>query len=111
KGTISSPNYPLAYPANTVCTWKIEVPLNKRIVLDCQEPFHIQSLPEKCLNDFLAVSTTGDESFKNARRFCWTQEPQTLSSVKNVMTVLFKSNSWYQTSGFRCEFTYATIKK
>ncbi|XP_055625772.1 venom serine protease-like [Toxorhynchites rutilus septentrionalis] len=65
---MTSPMYPLLYPPNTQCTYRINAPFGYRINFTCQD-FQIPS-SLNCKYDALYVSYSGKEDLSDAYIYC-----------------------------------------
>ncbi|XP_055606902.1 venom serine protease-like isoform X2 [Uranotaenia lowii] len=66
---LPSPGYPLKYPPNTKCSYRITAPYGYRIDFNCNE-FQIPSTTTGCRLDTFRVSLTGREDLSDAYTFC-----------------------------------------
>ena len=55
QGSLSSPNYPSNYPANTECVWDINVQIGYTVQLTMASDFSLQS-SSGCTRDYVEVS-------------------------------------------------------
>ena len=56
EGTISSPNYPANYEANTECIWEINVHNGYHVELTFDAHFDMEIQNPPCTNDYVEVS-------------------------------------------------------
>ncbi|GAB6032950.1 Mannan-binding lectin serine protease 1 [Chamberlinius hualienensis] len=102
-GNIATPNYPQPYATNVVCSWRIKTATRWRIRLTCQNPFWLEH-SHNCLNDFLAISLSGDETMKDSNRYCGFNGPGSVAGESNILTLIFHSNGQYVFGGFSCQY-------
>ncbi|XP_055927028.1 ovochymase-1-like [Argiope bruennichi] len=102
-GTFSSPNYPGRYYADDLCVWKIEAPEGKVIRVKFDEVFDIRAYEPLCVQDYLAVSLTGDFS-THIKRYCHGTRPLTMVSSGNSMLFMFRTDCCFEGKGFSASF-------
>ncbi|XP_035208074.1 cubilin-like [Stegodyphus dumicola] len=99
SGSFYSPNHPARYYADDLCVWKIEVPPGKRIRVTFSETFDIRSYEPLCVQDYLAVSLTGD--FKShVKRYCHGKRPVAIISSGNFLLFMFRTDCCFEGKGF-----------
>ncbi|XP_023334189.1 uncharacterized protein LOC111705771 [Eurytemora carolleeae] len=96
SGTIHSPNFPFFYPPATTCTWSITVPGPGTIKVD----FSVLNLHQ---TDNIEFRDGLDES---APYICSVSGnfSNPIYSTGNSIQIIFKTNDWGQSEGFRARF-------
>ncbi|BHF77144.1 Bone morphoproteintic protein 1 [Sparganum proliferum] len=76
EGTFTSPGYPVEYPPNSKCTWRIEIPVGFSVSLS----FDSFKVEEKfdCAYDHLEIYDGPSEHSPSLRRLCGTEIPAPL---------------------------------
>ncbi|XP_042855325.1 ovochymase-1-like [Penaeus japonicus] len=100
-GIVTSPSYPFNYPNNIRCVFKISLPAEFTVGLDCND-FSVQPGDKGCENDFLAVSDNGGPD-EPTNQFCGDKAIAVFSSSNN-MTIVFQTDSTYRYRGFMCRY-------
>lgn len=101
-GTFRSPSYPLYYPNNMVCTWKITAPSGKRLKLSFTY-FRLES--GVCsTNDYLEVRDGSTSTSVRKGTYCGTYAP-TITSSGRYLWVRFRSDSSLSFKGFEARYT------
>ena len=91
-GDFTSPNYPNGYPHNTECIWHIHSPVGTSIQLTLND-FDIEGVTD-CFYDYLKVFGGPDETSPLLLNQCHKiQDPKTITSMGQSMTVKFGSDS------------------
>ncbi|XP_006873053.1 PREDICTED: signal peptide, CUB and EGF-like domain-containing protein 2 isoform X1 [Chrysochloris asiatica] len=101
-GYIESPNYPGNYPANTECTWTINPPPKRRILIVVPEIF----LPiEDDCGDYLVMRKTSSSNSVTTYETCQTYErPIAFTSRSKKLWIQFKSNEGNSAKGFQVPY-------
>ncbi|XP_058518468.1 signal peptide, CUB and EGF-like domain-containing protein 2 isoform X2 [Ochotona princeps] len=101
-GYIESPNYPGNYPANTECTWTINPPPKRRILIVVPEIF----LPiEDDCGDYLVMRKTPSSNSVTTYETCQTYErPIAFTSRSKKLWIQFKSNEGNSARGFQVPY-------
>ncbi|XP_057604880.1 signal peptide, CUB and EGF-like domain-containing protein 2 isoform X5 [Hippopotamus amphibius kiboko] len=101
-GYIESPNYPGNYPANTECTWTINPPPKRRILVVVPEIF----LPiEDDCGDYLVMRKTASSNSVTTYETCQTYErPIAFTSRSKRLWIQFKSNEGNSARGFQVPY-------
>ncbi|XP_058161760.1 signal peptide, CUB and EGF-like domain-containing protein 2 isoform X7 [Dasypus novemcinctus] len=101
-GYIESPNYPGNYPANTECTWIINPPPKRRILIVVPEIF----LPiEDDCGDYLVMRKTSSSNSVTTYETCQTYErPIAFTSRSKKLWIQFKSNEGNSARGFQVPY-------
>ncbi|XP_009184896.1 signal peptide, CUB and EGF-like domain-containing protein 2 isoform X7 [Papio anubis] len=101
-GYIESPNYPGNYPANTECTWTINPPPKRRILIVVPEIF----LPiEDDCGDYLVMRKTSSSNSVTTYETCQTYErPIAFTSRSKKLWIQFKSNEGNSARGFQVPY-------
>ncbi|XP_059959649.1 signal peptide, CUB and EGF-like domain-containing protein 2 isoform X4 [Mesoplodon densirostris] len=101
-GYIESPNYPGNYPANTECTWTINPPPKRRILIVVPEIF----LPiEDDCGDYLVMRKTALSNSVTTYETCQTYErPIAFTSRSKKLWIQFKSNEGNSARGFQVPY-------
>ncbi|GIY11809.1 plasma kallikrein [Caerostris darwini] len=101
--SFSSPNFPGRYYADDICVWKIEAPEGKVIRVKFSETFDIRAQEPLCVQDYLAVSLTGDFA-THVKRYCHGTRPLTMVSSGNSMLFMFRTDCCFEGKGFSASF-------
>ncbi|NXC49902.1 BMP1 protein, partial [Penelope pileata] len=104
-GTISSPNWPDAYPSKKECTWAITATAGHRVKLTFSA-LDIEAQQE-CAYDHLELYDGRDARAPLLGRFCGAKEPEPITSSSNRMFLKFVSDNSVQKKGF--EATHSTV--
>jgi len=97
---ISTPRYPLNYPANTTCTWNIKAPAGSYITLNF-EAFQLES-SESCSSDWTKIHDGGKSgSWSLIAKLCGRSIPDAAISLVNEMFIEWRSDHADQYSGFK----------
>ncbi|KAH0521124.1 Signal peptide, CUB and EGF-like domain-containing protein 2 [Microtus ochrogaster] len=101
-GYIESPNYPGNYPANSECTWTINPPPKRRILIVVPEIF----LPiEDDCGDYLVMRKTSSANSVTTYETCQTYErPIAFTSRSKKLWIQFKSNEGNSARGFQVPY-------
>uniref|UniRef100_A0A8C3VRH1 Signal peptide, CUB and EGF-like domain-containing protein 2 n=1 Tax=Catagonus wagneri TaxID=51154 RepID=A0A8C3VRH1_9CETA len=101
-GYIESPNYPGHYPANAECTWIINPPPKRRILVVVPEIF----LPvEDNCGDHLVMRKTASPNSVTTYETCQTYErPIAFTSRSRRLWIQFKSNEGNSARGFQVPY-------
>ncbi|XP_054720436.1 transmembrane protease serine 9-like [Uloborus diversus] len=103
SGTFSSPNFPGAYYADDLCVWKIVAPEGKRIEVKFGETFDIRAYEPLCVQDYLAISLTGDFN-THIKRYCHGKRPVSVYSTGNNLLLMFRTDCCFEGKGFSASF-------
>jgi cubilin len=108
NGTITSPNYPKAYPPSVECNWKIEVDYGNQIEIT----FHKVDVEKTylCHLDFIKLYNGEDETYPEIATVCHQNRPLTLRSSGNFMFVKFRADTSVQGLGFYANYTTKPTK-
>ncbi|XP_076880060.1 signal peptide, CUB and EGF-like domain-containing protein 2 isoform X6 [Brachyhypopomus gauderio] len=101
-GYIESPNYPGDYPANVECTWTINPPPKRRILMVVPEVF----LPvEDDCGDYLVMRKSSLPNSVTTYETCQTYErPIAFTSRSKKLWIQFRSNEGNSRKGFRVPY-------
>ena len=104
-GYLASPNYPAMYPDSITVTWNIQIEQNTYIHLEFLT-FQVESELPECGQDYVEVyNVLRNISTKLMGRYCTSNAPPAfLRSSMNNMTVVFRSDMQYSTSGFLAHY-------
>ncbi|XP_020857659.1 signal peptide, CUB and EGF-like domain-containing protein 2 isoform X2 [Phascolarctos cinereus] len=101
-GYIESPNYPGNYPANTECTWTINPPPKRRILIVVPEIF--LPIEDEC-GDYLVMRKTSSSNSVTTYETCQTYErPIAFTSRSKKLWIQFKSNEGNSARGFQVPY-------
>uniref|UniRef100_A0A8C4RUP8 CUB domain-containing protein n=1 Tax=Erpetoichthys calabaricus TaxID=27687 RepID=A0A8C4RUP8_ERPCA len=104
SGTISSPNYPNLYPHYRFCTWRITVPVGRRVtltIIDLRLEQHVGcNLDSVCNFDSVTIMNGASTSSPVLGRYCGTNSPGTVHSGSNKLLVVFISDHSVVKGGF-----------
>jgi len=114
SGILRSPGYPLYYPNNKECRYRIALPENYTIKFSCDD-FGLQGRNgSECSYDALTIMEGSSSALAAAShgeandtavigKFCGAQGPA-ISTETNKMTVVFKSDHLFRYQGFKCRY-------
>ncbi|XP_054826749.1 signal peptide, CUB and EGF-like domain-containing protein 2 isoform X8 [Eublepharis macularius] len=101
-GYIESPNYPGNYPANTECTWSINPPPKRRILIVVPEIF--LPIEDEC-GDYLVMRKSSSSNSVTTYETCQTYErPIAFTSRSKRLWIQFKSNEGNSAKGFQVPY-------
>ncbi|XP_029438200.1 signal peptide, CUB and EGF-like domain-containing protein 2 isoform X2 [Rhinatrema bivittatum] len=101
-GYIESPNYPGNYPANTECTWNINPPPKRRILIVVPEIF--LPIEDEC-GDHLVMRKSSSSNSVTTYETCQTYErPIAFTSRSKKLWIQFKSNEGNSAKGFQVPY-------
>uniref|UniRef100_A0A8D0HFX7 Signal peptide, CUB domain and EGF like domain containing 2 n=1 Tax=Sphenodon punctatus TaxID=8508 RepID=A0A8D0HFX7_SPHPU len=101
-GYIESPNYPGNYPANTECTWNINPPSKRRILIVVPEIF--LPIEDEC-GDYLVMRKSSSSNSVTTYETCQTYErPIAFTSRSKKLWIQFKSNEGNSAKGFQVPY-------
>lgn len=98
-GAIQSPNYPSGYPHSRDCTWTIQVPTGKQILLNITD-FRLSD-SSQCVADYLEIRNGGHVTSPLIGKFCGTTIPRLIPSHSHQLWLRFVSNPYGSSPGFR----------
>jgi hypothetical protein len=102
RGTITSPKYPLNYPHNIQCTWKIAVSSGKTIRLNIDYMSMESSL--RCSKDYLQVRNGYFSTSSLKGDYCGSTR-KTIYSTGRYMWIRFRTDYQYSYSGFKLSYS------
>uniref|UniRef100_A0A1Y1LNZ2 Cubilin n=1 Tax=Photinus pyralis TaxID=7054 RepID=A0A1Y1LNZ2_PHOPY len=104
QGTISTPNYPKAYPGGTQCDWSIQVEYGFSVEITFEVvDFEASS---DCTFDYILVTNGPDDTYPALTKFCAKgTKPVTVTGSGNSMFVRFLSDYSYHGTGFFANYT------
>uniref|UniRef100_A0A8C5QU48 Signal peptide, CUB domain and EGF like domain containing 2 n=1 Tax=Leptobrachium leishanense TaxID=445787 RepID=A0A8C5QU48_9ANUR len=101
-GYIESPNYPGNYPANAECTWVINPPPKRRILIVVPEIF--LSIEDEC-GDYLVMRKSSSSNSVTTFETCQTYErPIAFTSRSKKLWIQFRSNEANSAKGFQVPY-------
>ncbi|NXO29786.1 SCUB2 protein, partial [Cisticola juncidis] len=101
-GYIESPNYPGDYPANIECTWNINPPPKRRILVVVPEIF--LPIEDEC-GDYLVMRKSSSSNSVTTYETCQTYErPIAFTSRSKKLWIQFKSNEGNSAKGFQVPY-------
>nr|VZI31656.1 unnamed protein product [Spirometra erinaceieuropaei] len=109
EGTFASPGYPVEYPPNSKCTWRIEIPVGFSVILSF-DSFKVENKGD-CVHDHIEIYDGPSEHSPSLRRICGSEIPAPVLSTSNTMTVRFVSDHDSQEQGFTARFKMAPLAK
>uniref|UniRef100_A0A8C5ASP6 Signal peptide, CUB domain, EGF-like 2 n=1 Tax=Gadus morhua TaxID=8049 RepID=A0A8C5ASP6_GADMO len=102
SGYIESPNYPGNYPANVECTWTINPPPKRRILIVVPEIF--LPIEDEC-GDYLVMRKSSLSNSVTTYETCQTYErPIAFTSRSKRLWIQFKSNEGNSGKGFQVPY-------
>nr|XP_023695789.1 neuropilin-2-like isoform X1 [Paramormyrops kingsleyae] len=102
-GYITSPGYPLEYPAHQNCLWVITAPEpSQRIVLNFNPHFELEKLD--CRYDFIEIRDGNSESADLLGKHCSNIAPPPIVSSGPVLHIKFVSDYAHQGAGFSLRY-------
>ncbi|GFR93253.1 POU domain protein, partial [Elysia marginata] len=103
KQILTSPNYPMYYPMNSYCIYKLEAPEEHYIVLEVTD----SSLENDC-SDNVKLYNGHQQTYENyIGRWCGDETPK-FKSKGNKLLVVFTADKEYNSGGFEAKF-YTTV--
>ncbi|CAM5120703.1 unnamed protein product [Eretmochelys imbricata] len=101
-GYVESPNYPGNYPANIECTWTINPPPKRRILIVVPEIF--LPIEDEC-GDYLVMRKSSSSNSVTTYETCQTYErPIAFTSRSKKLWIHFKSNEGNSAKGFQVPY-------
>ncbi|XP_026507014.1 signal peptide, CUB and EGF-like domain-containing protein 2 [Terrapene carolina triunguis] len=101
-GYVESPNYPGNYPANIECTWTINPPPKRRILIVVPEIF--LPIEDEC-GDYLVMRKSSSSNSVTTYETCQTYErPIAFTSRSKKLWIQFKSNEGNSAKGFQVPY-------
>ncbi|KAM4722919.1 CUB domain-containing protein 2 [Rhinophrynus dorsalis] len=106
KGNITSPGYPDKYPNNINCHWNIELSPGFRLKIFFRdlELEERSSLTDQCEYDHLSVYDGAEENGTLLGRWCGTEIPPPLMSVKNKLLLVLTTDRDTANKGFSVSY-------
>uniref|UniRef100_A0A8C5FTN4 Signal peptide, CUB domain, EGF-like 2 n=1 Tax=Gadus morhua TaxID=8049 RepID=A0A8C5FTN4_GADMO len=101
SGYIESPNYPGNYPANVECTWTINPPPKRRILIVVPEIF--LPIEDEC-GDYLVMRKTLSNSVTTYETCQTYERPIAFTSRSKRLWIQFKSNEGNSGKGFQVPY-------
>uniref|UniRef100_A0A4W3K7X0 Cubilin n=1 Tax=Callorhinchus milii TaxID=7868 RepID=A0A4W3K7X0_CALMI len=101
-GSFTSPNYPMPYPHNTECYWRIQINAGSIIELDF-DAFHLDSI-SGCSYDYLAVYDGNSTNSYLLATLCGNQKPTTIRSTSNNMYIKLRTDNSIGRGGFFAKY-------
>ncbi|XP_066579431.1 cubilin [Amia ocellicauda] len=104
--TITSPNYPSAYPPSTTCRWTLDSPTQEHVKLSVQH-FHLQP-SQNCAQNYLEFKDWPEGDYAQVHKFCGTDVtiPDFYTYGRTVL-VNFKSEQYVSGNGFSLTYQIA----
>jgi len=100
-GTLTSPNHPDDYPANSECAWTLQAPSNGAVELE----FDVFVIEEEdldgCRWDYVEIL---DPVTQETNRHCGNDTPPARTSAGNELTINFNSDQSIQRMGFSASY-------
>lgn len=103
SGSIQTPNYPLNYPVDKVCSWIIQVQPGDKVVLSF-ETFALED-NAVCQYDYVLIRDGRSSKSPMIGKFCGTSRPATITSTANYLWIGFRSDSSTTKQGFKAIWT------
>ncbi|XP_057296871.1 cubilin-like isoform X2 [Hydractinia symbiolongicarpus] len=112
-GEITTPRFPLHYPRNRKCEWKIKVPKGKYVALRFLF-FEVESTCQsggtcKC-RDSVVITDGHSNNAKTIGQYCFDAPPPLVTSG-NEVSVKFHSDLYGRLQGFRAIFTQSSTER
>ena len=108
SGSLQSPNWPLTYPINVDCEWKIVLPsADSRVELTFETPFGIAGSLPGCETDHLKIYD--DHSGSEYGPYCHFAVPDALTMSSNVARVVFHAGPSHGPSHLGFKANYRSI--
>ncbi|XP_050407117.2 cubilin, partial [Patella vulgata] len=104
-GAIMSTNYPQAYDRNSNCTWLIKADHNSDRITLTFTHMDVEQRGSGCNHDYLRVLDGNDVNSPEIGTYCGTTVPAPITSQGSAMFVVFISDGYSQSSGFRATYT------
>ncbi|XP_004605400.2 cubilin [Sorex araneus] len=99
-GEIKSPNFPLKYPHNWKCIYRITVETNQQIALHFKNFSLEEAIGGECIGDFVEIRDGGYENSPSLGKFCGSERPPSILSHSNKLWLEFRSDSLVNDFGF-----------
>ena len=113
SGFFRSPNWPISYPVNINCEWRIELPnTNKLVEIKCEdEPFGIAGRLPDCTKDHLTFYDGHTRQVDSFGPYCDVTSPNTVTMSSHLAMAVFLAGPSHNPSrrGFRC--TYDSVDR
>ena len=105
SGVITSPFYPRLYPNNQACSWQIAASKGNRIKLVIDN-MKIDWCGTSCQCDYLEIQNGSIPGGSPSGHMCgYLMGNATFFSFKESLKLLFASNGYWRTSGFKSTYT------
>lgn len=109
SGVITSPFYPRHYPNNQACTWQIVASKGNRIKLVI-DYMNIDWCGTSCSCDYLEIQNGSIPGGAPSGRMCrYLMGSATFFSFKESLKLLFASNYYGRSNGFKLTYTQVNI--
>lgn len=104
-GDLSSPSYPVRFPADIQCVWQIRVPLDYVIELRFND-FNMDGM-YPCNVDYVKVTDGFNTTATELGHFCATRPPKetVIRSTGNKMSLEYRSYKESNSAGFKAHYT------
>ncbi|XP_067663246.1 cubilin-like [Haliotis asinina] len=106
EASIDSPKYPLNYPNEAECTWKIFSSLEGHVIHTRVSYFELE-LDPSCTMDYVQIYDGPDRSAVSLGRWCGRKGP-TVESSGQAVCVVFRSDLSVSFTGFSLSFSAGT---
>ncbi|XP_041966337.1 neuropilin and tolloid-like protein 2 isoform X1 [Alosa sapidissima] len=106
-GEFTSPNYPNSYPPNKECVFILEAFPRKRIQLEFDDLYYIETSFE-CRFDNIEVRDGPFGFSPLIDRFCGSRSPGLVTSTGRFMWIKFSSDEELEGLGFKVRYTFPT---
>ncbi|XP_060048215.1 cubilin [Erinaceus europaeus] len=107
EGVIHSPFYPNVYPGERICRWTISQPQSQVIILNFTG-FEIGSSAH-CNTDYIEIGSSSVLGSPENNKYCGTDIPSLITSVYNVLHVIFVKSSSTENRGFMAKFSTTNL--
>lgn len=103
---VQTPNYPLAYPANTECDWVLDAQRGHRVNITFTGRFDVQQ-STNCARDYVQIFNEVDGVWTSPVKYCGLTNPPSFVSSSHKARLLFRSDGTMQGDGFYAVATLA----
>ncbi|XP_024431584.2 cubilin [Desmodus rotundus] len=108
EGVIRSPFYPNVYPGERVCRWTIYQPQSQVVLLNFTG-FEVGS-SDHCDTDYIEIGSSSILGSTENKKYCGTDIPSLITSMYNVLYVMFVKSSSSENHGFSAKFSSADLE-
>ncbi|KAM3593822.1 uncharacterized protein V6R79_022582 [Siganus canaliculatus] len=100
SGVVESLNFPSNYPANSQCSWTIQVDSGNTVSYSFTA-FQLESTSSSCVYDYVKLYNGPTDQSPLIGTFCGYSPPPANSTTSSALTVVFRSDSSVSKAGFQ----------